>query len=607
MSASDAASQNQTCPSPLSPRQKFQADVRTLSDHGSSAPRNASSSRRSPELQHVSSLRVQPIPPQDISQPNPIYRFSDSALDSARDVHRESPFTLEEREAWNRPSPVRTRKGISEDVFILQPPQEDSPIPQPSKPMRELQSFAPCTGHTDINERPKTSRGLNPGQSSRPTSRDHTHEGRDQNPRNSKFAEGSMNERSAGISSTWLEHGSISSLSGTESDNEPLPRASPQRSSVDLEEFQSAPAASATLPKRLFKIGSAFKSNENATKPETEPQPATTTKKKGLRKSMSMWSIHNIGEKMKTFGGSTNDLTAKAASPTKKAFASGHANDIDVLNDRKRRAEETGARELGVKRRKSDVSQPSASNEQGLKRTLVAAPCQSLARYEGKTPPNKTRLSRSSSTIGTNDLELADNYSDLDRHRRPTRRELEIENQQLRAMLRQQQEDARQKGSVSQETSSSTNVRQPQESGRTPASSPRRSSAQKQSQKPSGKDVPPVPPIPDRIALKNLSNTRNQPRNDNSNTNVNSNSNMNRNSSSDPMTKTGLRSAAGLPRSVSMILEEDEEGVENKGPGSSPGRCPRDLEMEKITVQEQIALQMKGVKREPWEWPDDVF
>jgi hypothetical protein len=59
-----------------------------------------------------------------------------------------------------------------------------------------------------------------------------------------------------------------------------------------------------------------------------------------------------------------------------------------------------------------------------------------------------------------------------------------------------------------------------------------------------------------------------------------------------------------------MILEEDEEAMENKTPTPSPSPKRRVLEpssVERSKTRDHIAMQMKGFKREQWEWPDDVF
>lgn len=583
----------QSSASPLTPRQQFQAHVRTLSDHTSPNPANASFPPRPLEFQHVSGPRAQTH--ETSARPNPIYRFSDSTLNAARNVTGEPQFVKEEREAWSRTSPFRMVREASNDVYLLQPPEEESPVLQPSKPLRQ---YAPVSRSTDINERPKTSRGLKDDHSGSPTHDQSLKDGEDHLARTSKFAEGSMSQRSAGISSTWVAQTAITSPSATESDNEPTPRASPQHSSMDVHEFKPAALTPATTFKnRLFKFGSKAKAIENTAKSDAEPQPAK--KKRALRKSMSIW---NIGEKMKTFGASAHDLTPMDASPQSRASGPPKNNDLEVLDDRKRRAEEAYAQQFGTKRRKSNEGQVASSNEQTLGKTPVTAD----ARPQCKPPTTGRRRSQSMSTLVMTDLEVSDSYNDnVDHHKRPTRRELEKENQQLRALLRQQEDPH----AVSEPASPGRPLPKIPESGSKADPSPRKSVAKKPGQKPKGKDVPPVPPLPDRVALKTLSNIGNQ----NANkmkpaAKTNSNPNGHDNASS-----TKVSSADGnILRPVSVIFEEDEDGLglENRNPSPSPGPKrigPLETDMEKRKVHEHIGLQMKGLRREQWEWPDDVF
>ncbi len=578
----------------LSPRQKFQAHVRTLSDD-SLASRNTPSPRRAPELQHVSGLRVKPDdspPPRNPARPSPVYRYDEADLRVSRDG--QPAFIAEEREAWARPSPLRIRKRPSTDVYFLQPPEEDSPVRQPSKDTRGLQPFAPFSDAVDENERPKTSRGPDPN---RPSFDNYNSNG-DQAlvTRNSKFAEGSMNNRSAGISSTWHKHGSISSLSAAESDRESTPRASPQRSSIDLDEFKPPAVTPATLKQRLLKIGSTFKHNEKPTKVEAQPQ--VEKKKKGLRKSISMWNIHNIGDKRKTrASASTHDLDPKPSAPDSTA----HHPTSDVLNDRKRRAEEAYAEQFGTKRRKSAGGQVN----------LPAAPAEPrplpVPKSQSRNSGGSRRGRRVSSIAISTDSEMSDEHTDIDHHKRPSRRELEKENHQLREMLKHQQPRRKSDGSALVQTvSTSASTQHLAESDNTNDSQPRKVSSKKL-------DVPPLPPIPDRVALRNLSNTRNQPKNKATNastTNTSANANLDGDSEDLKRPHLIISGAAGLPRPVSMILEEDEEATENKTPTPSPSPKRRVLEpssVERRKTRDHIAMQMKGFKREQWEWPDDVF
>ncbi|KIW18038.1 hypothetical protein PV08_02325 [Exophiala spinifera] len=575
----------------LSPRQAFQSHVRTVNGRSSATTKPSPSALRSPELQQFSNLHVESTgpPPRSPARQTPFYGYTDADLHIARDG--QPAFVAEEREAWARPSPLRIRKKPSNDIYVLQPPEQETPVKQPSKETRGLQQFGPMIDTADLNERPKTSRGPDAERASSDTHNDD--DNHSQQLRNSKFAEGSMSHRSAGVSSTWHKHGSISSLSDL-SDDEVTPKASPQRSSIDVDEFKPPAVTPSTLKQRLFKIGPTFKHNEKGGKTDA-PLPGER-KKKGLRKSISMWNLSHNGDKKKGRGADPDrDLAAQVATSSTPALV-----DKDTLNERKRRAEEAYAQQFGTKRRKSTGNQVPLPE---LSRPPRPLPVPELP---PKTPRvHRPKPSLSSSAIAT-DSELSDGPSGIDHHKRPSRRELEKENQQLRAMLKQQQTRLK---------PDSAGVVPPVPAARTlddltndiDPSKTRSASTSVRKQK-----LPPVPPVPDRVALRNLSNIRNQPKNKTSNTNTpspNTNpsekSNEQGNMERRPLTNINI---AGLSRPVSVILEEDEEAIENKTPTPSPKR--RVLEpssVEKRKIRDQIAIQLRGVRREQWEWPEDVF
>lgn len=598
---------NQPTATPLSPRQKFQAHVRTLSENSSPVVGNAPASpRRSPELHHISSLRVQSG---DIAslrnrpRPLPVHEAADRGWTSGRGFQNEPYFIAEEREAWSRRSPTR---GRSEEVYLLQPPEEASPVRQPSKQTRELRPFAPLAQPADVSERPKTSRGPQDSRSGFLIDEENDlADLQDQKKRNSKFAEGSMTNRSAGISSSWLQHEPLSSLSAEESDHDSTPRASPNRASSYLDEFKPPAVTPATIKKRLFRLSSAFKSSDASKKTPEEPQMAK--KRKGLRKSISMW---NIGERRKTVDGSVNEISTKKGAPNEKFAESAKGQDVDVLNDRKRRADEAYAQQFGTKRRKSHAGDVPISDEQSTETSTVGT-------EDRQRNLTSTHLQRSSSRPLVAGSDVSDSHSDLDHYKRPSRRELEKENQQLRALLRQQQEDPRLRANIPQPPAPSRPLPQVPQTGSSPTTAPpRKPPTKKKTQKTLEKEIPPVPAVPDRVALQNLSNARYQPKvkTDNSNDSPKTTSNTNVHSDTDHKKKLALlsaRAADPLPRPVSIILEEDEEGLENRDPSPCPspkkGGDYEGSDVDKIKVQEHIAAQMKGVRREQWEWPDDVF
>ncbi|OAP61508.1 hypothetical protein AYL99_03711 [Fonsecaea erecta] len=595
-------------PPPLSPRQKFQAHVRTLSDQTSTPPRNASTTpTRSPGLQHVSSLRVSYRPsssPRSPSRSSPTWENHESTLKAFNNTHNEPYFIREEREAWSRPSPTRTTVPFNDDVLFLQPPPAPSPILQPSKQLRELRPFAPLAHPVDVNERPKTSRGPAHKNSifAIENADSNSTEEEDLPLRASRFAEGSMNARSAGISSTWQEHGSIASCSETESDGDATPRASPQRSSIDLNEFRPETVIAPTFKQRLFKFGAKAKSKESTTKVEGEP---AAKKKNGLRKSMSLWNLH--GDRKKTAEGSE--------SPEKKSAASSHNSELEVLNDRKRRAEEAYAQQFGMKRRKSNVGLATATDISEMGAT-IRSQSQSMP-----LPNNNRRPSQSPSKTVAAEPEWSDSHNDLDYQKRPTRRELEKENQQLRALLRQKQQDK-----TTQPAPSSSRQHTLTPGVHENDLSTAQSSAKKQTQKQTGAAGPHVPPIPERAALRTLSNTTNQPHVKNKGNGdlvIISTSDVNDQQKHNPKKQRRRSSAVrgeGFSHPFSAIIEEDEEtGIAQS---RKENQCPRgDMELvaemksangvvnvRGMKGQEHVAtMQVKGVQRENWEWPDDVF
>lgn len=596
---------------PLSPRQKFQSHIRTLSENPPSPSRNASTSPLiSPQLQHVSSLRVQRSQSPSPTPRNHLWRSSESTLETSSDGPQ---FDTEEREVWGRPSPLRSTRSFADDTFHLQSSDDQSPLQN-----RYLRPFGPSSRPIDIDDRPKTRHG--------PKRRNSSFAIEHETIRPSKFAEGSMNDRSAGISSTWNEHGSLASTYGTdESDNDSTPRASLQRSSIDIDEFNPQPVAAPTFTQRLFKFGTKAKSKDvskqEATKSEQEPQ--TVRRKKGLRKSMSMWTLH--GDKKKA----ASQLDLNNTSPEKKHALPTQVDDLDVLNDRKRRAEEAYAQQISTKRRKSNVG-VATSNDLSPDKALAAA----RGRTPAKATPNSSRrrLSSSSSTNFTSNFETYDGVSDVDLQKRPSRRELEKENQQLRAMLRQQ-EDSRSSTRTPQPSSPSSRFLPKAPGYSHNDSTPPRRSSSKQSRDTIGKEsqsAPPVPALsPERGVLKPLSNTRNVPQRRSSHEelktipeDVNERGRPPRKGLAKNSRRASLARGGELPRPPSMILEQDEESEAEKNavkekknllkdipkldptPHVSPKKL---LKTEEIKIHEDGAVQKQDGRKKSWEWPDDVF
>ena len=610
--------------SSLSPRQKFQAHIRTLSEKDLSPPRNASiAARPSPQLQHVSSLRIQrsesPSPTRSI-RTGTTWRLTD-----------EPQFLTEEREAWGRPSPLTSTASVPDEKFHLQRHEPQSPIPNGLRPFRPLPQPA------DIEDRPKTSRGPSTANGGFPI--DGVPETRQQEQdRHSKFAEGSMNHRSTGISSTWAEHGSLASISDTDvSDRDSTPRASPERSSIDINEFNPQSVVAPSFAQRLFKFGIKTKAKDvpQDEPGKMEPEPQTVRKKKGLRKSMSMWNLH--GDKKKA----ASSVNLAQVSPQKKPASSAATDTLDVLNDRKRRAEEAYAQQFGMKRRKSNIG---VAADDHAPKDAPATEVGITSRATSKS--GRRRLSWSSSTTFTSEMEKFDAETDVDLQKRPSRRELEKENQQLRAMLRQQQEAARLKSKAIQPSSpSSRRLEKGQGTTHNMTGTPPRKSISKQSSREtlSAEQIPAVPAVPpkslDRPAIRPLSTpkatTQRKPsqedlltiHEDIPNPDHSTHDTASKKASAKHSRRASIVRGVDLPRPVSMILEQDEESeVEKKNGGGKENRHPlRDVPKLNPTpvkggnkavgvgeggkVKASVVAQGvgTGVERENWEWPEDVF
>ena len=142
----------------------------------------------------------------------------------------EPDFVREEREAWNNKSPETeidiialsqppsygraTRASYLNPDVILQPPRINTDLPpQPRKQSKQtlpLPEFAPILQETEIEGRPKTSRGPSSfGEdeaSLRSSEESQAGAPIQQKTRRSRFLEGSLNERSAAVASSWYDH-----------------------------------------------------------------------------------------------------------------------------------------------------------------------------------------------------------------------------------------------------------------------------------------------------------------------------------------------------------------------------------------------------------------
>lgn len=617
--------------SPLSPRQLFQSRVRTLSDDGAqqtSLPPPPSAIRWTRELQHLSSLRVhvQSTTPNNSSTPShkrEIHSLRDGGFSF---TPADPDFVVEERAAWNAESDSPRKRGDTLEVDHLAEQDNDtctlgaadpalsSPLPH-SQHDAPLMQFGPSSTSSEIHDRPKTSRGSRqsvdsmlgvfPENSSRNTASARAMH-------KSKFNEGSMNERSTAVSSTWDDYGnrlseSSEGRSTDDTDSDATPRASSRisrdsNSSFDVSEFRPRPTTPSTIKNRLSKLGSQLKStSEILEKAENEQKK---DKRKGLRKSLSNWNFHTLGEKMRFFGNSTHDLGD--SQPKKPESA-----ETSLLNDRKRKAEEAYAQQFGTKKQKSNDGIPvddKHTTTPTLPRTLKK---RSTSAQRTITPATVHRRREVSLTTTTHSVDPAEILcdEDIDRRKRATRRELEKENQQLRAMLREQQQQ-RSASMVRSASKSSFHLPlQGQDASlarkapsNTARMAPRQATAgvaarnhQKQYHTRSEGGVPPVPELPSRAVLANLG-SGNVANGHNGSASLSTHQTGRRDSHFGASeTGTIKRVGGGVPRPVSTILEGDEKiTVSNENyPGLELGMLP--------------GLRPSPPQDSNWQWPDDVF
>ncbi len=315
-----------------------------------------------------------------------------------------------------------------------------------------------------------------------------------------------MNDRSVGVASSWSHNtnrasedsgvdSAAASSNGTDTDSDATPRASHQRrefGSLSEDERKPLPPTPATTKRNTFQFGGNQPGSEDSAQP-TETEAKTSRQRKGLRKSISLWNFHGLADKI--FGGAGSDAASETSTESKQekrrskksdAAVVGTMANVDVLNERKRKADEAYAQQFGMKKQKSNA---------GLTRPNAPAPPPTIGRTAGKTAsdtatitPKLFRRKRDSRQINE---PVAQNGPPILRaiRKSPSKRDLEKENQQLRAMLRE-----RQSKSVSRWASQSSLHLLPggQENfvnGHVVMVSPGKGRR--------GEDIPPVPKVPD--------------------------------------------------------------------------------------------------------------
>ncbi|KKY24898.1 hypothetical protein UCRPC4_g02264 [Phaeomoniella chlamydospora] len=274
-------------------------------------------------------------------------------------------------------------------------------------------------------------------------------------PRRSKFLEGSMNDRSQGVASSWPtdeEHNV-----GLEGVVEPR-QSNGQRDSqpsTDSKESHVLPFVkdrNATSSPKKSKItkeptySSTTLSNGNIVHHFGQQEKATLSTKKskghglGLRSSISNFSFQGISDMFKIFG-------SKSFVKSTESTSHGEEGELKALmNDRKRKAEAAYEEQFGFKKQRAE----NPNNANPISRTPhFSRPLNSITNLntsqttirppvppapQGK-PPSASLRSRSS-------------FSTL--HKRPSRRDLEKENAHLRALLAEEQKQRKRLQSLSQ-------------------------------------------------------------------------------------------------------------------------------------------------------------
>ena len=355
-----------------------------------------------------------------------------------------------------------------------------------------------------------------------------------------------MNDRSVGVASSWY-HDNTSGSEGFDDSAAALANDSDTDSVATPQPSKPLPPTSTplTTKKNIFKFGGVRTSEDSAHTIEEVPKNAK--ERKGLRKSISIWNFQALGDKI--FGGSTKDSASETSTDTitdkrggeEKDKKTGAVADLDVLNERKRKAEEAYAQQFGLKKQKSNLGLSVASTP--------AAALTDKTTFDNKRPKTPTIFRRKHDQRTPGDQKRAAEIRDY--HKRPSRKDLEKENQRLRSMLRESQSMT----FLHSASTPSLNLQLKGQENLIRGPVVILSPGKKQGRR--GEDIPPVPKLPDQKILADL---------------------QNRSGLLRPAMETEKENRASFE-----TIEEGEEGVE----------------MGKSERERSIPGQ--------WEWPEDVF
>lgn len=298
------------------------------------------------------------------------------------------------------------------------------------------------------------------------------------------FQEGSMNETSKAVASTW-EFLSDDNQDRDQSDVEGTPRAAASSrastcSSIDINEFKPLPATPSTFKNTIKRLGQRVVNSKpiKTTEPPKIVPRSEVKGKRGLRKSISSWKIFNssFSDWEGDSGLSMDDETPKI----KKMKTPSHVRDTrpqydgalppkSVLDERKRKAELAYSQQFATMRKKprysdagsetdfrapdvdnhtqttirqrdcpipstsSTVRRRSHGSETDIQTSLncITSPAPASIPTE---PPKRAYFLRHNRSH-SDDSELRSAYK-TDYLKKQSRSELEKENQRLRLMLR---------------------------------------------------------------------------------------------------------------------------------------------------------------------------
>jgi len=212
-----------------------------------------------------------------------------------------------------------------------------------------------------------------------------------QRSRRSLFVEGSMNEGSKAIASTWHKTEAfpvVAPDADSDNESESTPRSSlagSRRSSIDINEFKPLPATPLTFKATIKAFGQKLKQRDSGcsspvrrsipSSPEKERKQPEQQRRRGLRKSVTSWKIFNnsmsdaeSGTTTDADDGDDNSVKTDTTARTLRSIISKPRAKLDspqkaMLNDRKRKAEIAYAERFGTanKKQKQNAVPPDSS------------------------------------------------------------------------------------------------------------------------------------------------------------------------------------------------------------------------------------------------------